>query len=519
MLSRPRPITARAPASLASGILAVTVATYLTYAIGLLGNALVGRGLTPENFGRYSYVVWLCGWLVLVINNGLTTSGIRFVAESIGGGSLANARRTHWYLQRLSRYSELVILAGFTTVVWFIRPVEWRQSLPLFIGVVVISALAKSRYLFDISIAKGYRHFKVEAYSTVTVGLLALLGWGALYLVRAPLTAYLLVFAVSSIGYLLSASIQLRNAGVSAAPGALPPEVLSRLRRHLQWTVLLAGVGVFANKSVEVFFLNLASGPADVGFFTIGAALTRGGIDLLTSGLMTVLMPVMSNAYGNGGEEQVNRIFVDSLRVFCFAGLLAAGVGYHLAAPTVELLYGHAYLRAIPAFQVMVLISGFTLGDSAFGALLSTTDRQRSRALLVALQVGITILLAAVLIPTYGFFGALCAHAASRLISFAACFCWVKYLCNAKLPGRQWLRLAVAAAAAAALSAVPKLLVHGLVGDVLAALVYGLLLVPFSVLVRYWTQNDFAVLARSLRRYAPRANRLHRWIINLGRAC
>jgi O-antigen/teichoic acid export membrane protein len=518
MLQESRPDKAPVPTGLASGVLIVTVGTYLTYAFGLLSNAIVAHGLAPADFGRYAYVVWLCGWLVLATNNGLTTSGIRFVAESLGGGSLHNAQRTHGYLRRLSRYSELVVLAAFTAVAWVIRPAEWQQSMPLFVGVVLISALAKSRYLFDISIAKGYGQFKVEAYSTVSVGMLTLLAWGILYVVRAPLTVYLLVFGASSVAYLLSASWQLRRTGVRAASGGLPPEVLMRLRRHLQWTMLLAGVGVFANKSVEVFFLNLASGPADVGFFTIGAALTRGGIDLLTSGLMTILMPVMSNAFGYGGEEHVNRIFVDSQRVFGFAGLLAAGVGFFLAAPTVELLYGPAYLRAIPAFQVMVLVSGVTLGEGAFGALLSTTDRQRGRAVLVVLQVAITIVFAAVLIPRYGFIGALIAHAVSRLLNFTGAYCWVNFLCNAKPPLRQWLRLALSAAVAALISLSCKWVVHGLVGDVLAAAVYGSLLVLLSLPVRYWTPRDFAALARSLQRYAPRANRLHRWVVNLGRA-
>jgi O-antigen/teichoic acid export membrane protein len=517
-LHGPRPDKAPAPTGLATGVVIVTIATYLTYAIGLLSNAIVARGLAPADFGRYSYVVWLCGWLVLVINNGLTTSAIRFVAESLGAGALQNARRTHGYLRRLSRYSEFAVLAGFAAVAWMIRPADWGHSIPLFIAVVLIGALSKSRYLFDISIAKGYGQFKIEAFSTVSIGLLTMLAWGALHLLKAPLTDYLLVFGLSSVGYLLSAGWQLRRAGISAASGRPPPELQQRLRRHLQWTMLLAGVGVFANKSVEVFFLNLTSGPADVGFFTIGASLTRGGIDLLTSGLMTVLMPIMSAAFGHGGEEHVNRIFFDSLRVFGFAGLLAAGVGFYLAAPTVELLYGSAYARAVPAFQVMVLVSGLTLGEGAFGALLSTTDRQRSRALLVTLQVVVTVALAALLIPRYGFVGALGAHAASRLFSFMCTYYVIGKLCTAKTPLQQWLRLSLAAVLAALVSSSCKLLLHGPIGDLLAAVVYGLLLVSLSVLLRYWTRADFAVLAQSLHRHMPQADRLHRWVLQLGRA-
>ncbi len=517
-MSEPRADRAPVPTGIASGVLIVTVATYLTYAIGLLSNAIVARGLAPADFGRYSYVVWLCGWLVLLINNGLTTSSIRFVAEALGAGSLHNAQRTHSYLRRISRYSELIVLSVFLVVVWIIRPAEWRQSIPVFVAVVAISALAKSRYLLDISVAKGYGQFKVEAYSTVSIGLLTMISWSVLYLLHMPLNAYVIAFGLSSVGYMLSAEWQLRRAGVSAATGRLPGQFATRLRHHLRWTMMLAGLSVFANKSVEVFFLNLTGVSADVGFFTIGAALTRGGIDLLTSGLMTVLMPMMSNAFGHGGEEQVNRIFFESLRVFAITGLLAAGVGYYLAEPSIALLYGSAYERAVPAFQVMVVVSGLTLGEGAFAALLSTTDRQRSRAFLVAAQVAVTVVCAAILIPRYGFVGALVSHAASRLIGFLGAFFWVRRLCKAKFPLRQWLCVAAVASLAAMGSTGCKLVVHGIAGDFLAAAIYGAMLISLSVPIRYWTPEDFEVVARAVRRYAPKAERLHRWLVSFRRA-
>jgi O-antigen/teichoic acid export membrane protein len=453
---------------------------------------------------------------VLIINNGLTTTGIRYVAELLGAGSVEAAQRTHGYLKRLSRHSEWVVLAAFAAVALIVRPADWRQAMPLFVGVILISALAKSRYLFDISIAKGYSQFKIEAYSTVCVASFTTLLVIILFLTHAKLAIYLLVFGTSSIAYWFAAALQLRRVGVEAAAARPDSDLLSRLRPHLQWTTLLAAVTVFGNKSVEVFFLNATHGANVVGFFTIGAALTRGGIDLLTSGLMTVLMPVMSSAFGRGGEAQVKRIFADSLRYFVFAGLIAAGAGFCLAGPTVAVLYGPAYSHAITAFKVMALVSGLTLGESSFGALLSTTDRQRSRAVLVAVQIVITVLFAAVLIPPYGLIGAIVAHAASRLLGFALMFGWVSRMYSAKPPIRLLLRLLLAAGLAAAAAWGCIALIHGLIGYALAALVYVLLLMPFSLFARCWTPADFAVVARLLERYAPSATRLRRSVASFG---
>jgi O-antigen/teichoic acid export membrane protein len=501
----PSPPAAPRRSGLAAGILLMTLATYVAYAVGLASNAFIARGLTPVDFGRYSFVVWLSGWLVLTINNGLTTTGIRFISELVGGGSVESARRTHGYLLRLSRYFEVAVLASTALVLWIISPEDWAGAVPLFIGVVLVSAYTKARYLFDISVAKGYAQFKVEAWCTITVSLLTAVALAALFLLRAAFSAYLLLFAISSIGYLLMASLQLRALGLAPAAERPEPQVLERLLPHLRWTTLLTAVAIFGNKSVEVFILNVTGEPQDVGFFTIGAALTRGGLDLLISGLMTVLLPVMSNAFGRGGQSEVQRIFHDSVRYFAFAGLLAAGAGYFLAAPTIELLYGQGYLRAIPAFQAMVLATGLTLGEASFGALLSTTDRQRSRALLVAGQIGITVVFAAVLIPLYGFYGAIAAHVASRLLGFLLMTVSVRRMYSTPLPVTQWMRLMMAAIIAGVAALAWGELVPGVIGQCVAALLYAAVLIPATLVLRCWNDTDFALIERLLERHLPRS--------------
>jgi O-antigen/teichoic acid export membrane protein len=227
----------------------------------------------------------------------------------------------------------------------------------------------------------------------------------------------------------------------------------------------------------------------------------------------------MSSAFGRGGDVLVNRIFSDSVRYFAFAGLIAAGAGFWLAGPTVEVLYGPNYLPAVTAFRVMAVVSGLTLAESSFSALLSTTDRQRSRALLVAIQILITVMFAAVLIPPYGFVGALIAHATSRLIGFTLVIGWVSRTYSARLPVRQLLRLMLAAG----LAAVPAWglveWLHGLVPHALgvaAAVLYVLLLILFSLFAHCWTEVDFALITRLLDQYAPVLTRLRRWTTRLG---
>src|SRR5690606_31590858 len=66
----PRPGTRYIMGQQFSGAAAIRAAamimgsTYVTYAVGLLVSIIVARSLGPEDFGRYSYVVWVAGILL-----------------------------------------------------------------------------------------------------------------------------------------------------------------------------------------------------------------------------------------------------------------------------------------------------------------------------------------------------------------------------------------------------------------------------------------------------------------------
>ena len=97
--------------SVLRSVLMVTGSTYVTYIFGLVTSTLIARSLGPADFGRYSYLVWLSGVLIMLSTNGLTTSGMRFISESIGRGNEAAARDINgWLLRR--HYVSLILVAG-----------------------------------------------------------------------------------------------------------------------------------------------------------------------------------------------------------------------------------------------------------------------------------------------------------------------------------------------------------------------------------------------------------------------
>ncbi|GEM_PF-298862 len=502
--------------------LQMTGSTYVVYATGLLVSALIARSVGPDDFGRYSYLVWLVGVLIMVGNNGLTTSGIRFVSESLGRGLPDTARDVHGWLKWRQLGCIAFVAALYLVSMPFFTPSGWTHpDLALFAAVVLVSTFAKAMYLFSISIAKGYGRFDVEAVTSVAVSVLNALAVVVLILLHATLHAYLLLFAVTCIAYAGSAAWMLHRSHIAAHHREIAPDLLERMRKHLLWSVLLTIAAAFSNKSVETWMLNQFVGPAEVGYFSIAAALTRGGVDLLSSGLTTVLMPSMAHAFGAAGHESVSTILSHSVRYFLFLGLLLAGVGVLWADVAVHLMYGPRYDEVVPVLRVMMVVGGLTLSDGAFGALLSTTDNQRLRAGFSFLSIALGTIAAAALIPTYGLMGAVVAHALSRLLVFAITLVGIVRIMRLRLPWREIGLLCASAAAAGAIAAAMVFAAPGLWTSVAAGVAYVLAYVGGTVLLRAWRCGDaetlLGLLDRLPRVFGRLRPRIERWAAELPR--
>jgi O-antigen/teichoic acid export membrane protein len=484
-----------AKAMLRSALL-MTGSTYVAYAAGLVASMLVARVLGPADFGRYAYLIWLSGVLVMLMNHGLTTSAIRFVSESLGRGDHAGAQALHRWLQKRQGWSIFAVGTVFLAGLPILKPAGWEGHLAYFALVALSASATKAWYLFSISVAKGHGRFGVEASSVSALSLVNLIGAGVLAWVGVPLEGFMLLFLLVSIAHPVMATIQLRRADIRKGSRDCEETLLQRVRPHLFWTMVGTFVFAFSNKSVETFLLNKLAGPEAVGFFTIAATLTRGGVELLSTGLTTVLMPMMANAFGAGGRDRVNRIAGDAVRYFHFLGLLLTGVGFFWAAPVIALMYGDKYAPTAFALQMMVIIRGFTLSHAAFGALLSITDNQRLRAAESIFAVAVSAAAALWLVPRYGLTGAIFAHMLSTAAVFLFSFACVRIVLKVPLPYGDAMRMTAAALSAAAVSMGALIVTDtpSSLHQILVGVLYVLTYLACTLVFKVWNQYDLAML-------------------------
>ena len=216
----------------------------------------------------------------------------------------------------------------------------------------------------------------------------------------------------------------------------------------------------------------------------------------------------MAHSFGASGQQRVNEILSNSLRYFHFLGLMLAGVGVLWSEPAVTLMYGPRYATVVDLLRIMVVVGGLTLSEGAFGALLSTTDNQRVRAIFASLSIVFTAIAAFALIPTYGLYGAVAAHAISRSLVFILTLAGIVRILSLRLPWRE-IGLLFASALVAAVAA--GVLVWALPSpwtELAAGVVYALVYVGMTLHLHAWQHRD----AHEVLILAERYPRLLGWI-------
>lgn len=479
----------------------IAASTYVTTVLGFVVSIIIARSLGPHDYGQYAYLVWLSGLLITIGNHGLGVSGIRFISECTGRGEIEEAKNVHRWLRKQQFFSVAGVLILFAVFVFFFKPAGWMGSTSMLLLIIAVSVSCKAFYMFNISIAKGYKKFSIESWSNMIMSTAYTVGAGVLALMHASLDSFALFFSVISAAYMLLARYFFRKEQIQPGTTDCNTDTLARLKPHLLWTIVLVVVAALSNKTMETLLLSSLTGPAEVGYFSIATALTRGGVDLLSSALTTLLMPLMSHAYGEGGIRKVDEILSRAIRYFTFMGLLLAGVGLLWSEPGILMMYGHKYEPVVNVLRVMTLIGGLTLTEGAFGALLSTTDNQKLWAQISIMSIVVSVIMSASLVPLYGLPGAVMSHAITRLAIMALMIWQIRRTMHEiHLPVKAVTKLGLAAGLAGAAVAPLLLWHHTPIMEFMCGALFALIYIPASIWLGAWTKADVADMQPLLNR-------------------
>jgi len=400
---------------------------------------LVSRFLGREFFGQYTLVLT---WMMLFqtfANFGVTEC----LAKEIGREP-----------QQVSTYFThgLVLAVAFAVVAMVVMiPVLWAMRYPLDVataillaggtllpaGVIgacrgVLLAIRKVEYMTAVGLAENCILLSFNVYWVVTgAGLLPIVST----IVAAKVVASGLAFA---------------------AVHRFVTPVVSPLRsgvfRHL-WNVALP-FGIAAQLPAirfDIFLLSKMATFAALGLYSAGAKVA----ELLLMFPLAFYLTMLPRVAGDLAEKPARR--TDRLRdalAWYFALVIPIGMGLiGLAEPIIRLIYGDAFIAAVPLLQIQAVAFLFTAFDTMLMMLCRATGFQRADLRLVFVSGATNLGLNLVLIPSLGAAGAALAVALAILTGL---------ILRWRLVGRRiiqldWHRL-VGAPLAASVVLVPALL-------------------------------------------------------------
>jgi O-antigen/teichoic acid export membrane protein len=317
------------------------------------------------------------------------------------------------------------------------------------------------------------------------------------------------LFAVACLLLNLINRVAYRRCCRPYAPGPIPPDVNARVNRHLRLTAALVLMGSFRVGTIEVFLLNAFAGSVAVGYFAIAGTLTRGAVQLFSVGLTSTLLPYMAKTYGESGTARAARFLSEATRFYWAVGIAIAGLGLVTTPEIVRLMYGNRYVDAIPAIEATLVLGGLLLIGNGIAAFQTVVDRQDDRIRIAVVALAANAVLGAALIPPLGLAGAVVTYAGTRIVEMALAIHYLRKATSGALPVAAMSRLFAVGfiatlAAWGATAATPSRL-----GFLVGAAVFMALYLPGSMLVRYWTGDDLALMTGISRRLGPPG----RWLI------
>lgn len=423
-----------------------------TFAVGIF----LARILAPEEFGVYAIALTVQAVLMTLADFGLSTDLIRsddHLAKAPTVATLGLFMGTTLFLFMMLTSQQTASLLGSPDA----GPVIAVMSGSLILAGIGVVPYAKLQREFQ---QKRLFHISLVEFVIVNTLIIALVmaGWGVMALAVSRLIAQLCTLI-----------LQFVFAGIKPKFGfdrALAPKVIAfglpvAGANMLSWMLL----------NVDNIVISRLTGPVALGFYYLAFNISNWPMSAIGQVVRSIALPAFAR------EETRNlRIFAHALGLTWPITLLAGFMLSILAGPVIEVVYGTSWLAAAPMLAIL----------GCFGAMRTIFDLSSS-FLLARGYSGLTLLIQAAwlltLVPLLvwgtsqrGAFGASSAHLVCALFIVTPLFLWA--LNRVGTPAREVLEvlwppliavvpaaLAVLAIRATDLSALPDLLISGLLGS------------------------------------------------------
>jgi stage V sporulation protein B len=396
------------------------IGSFLDLGIAFITGMMITRGLGTEQYGTYSYAIWLLALANLFTNLGLGEMSRRFIPEAIGH---SNEREVLGYVQL-----SFVIRAVVAIIVFFAVTLSsgfWAQQSGdqgnsfLFI-LIAVTVIPNTIQDWISSVFKGFQKFDYSLYISLAtyplrvlvIVIFMIIGFGVQELLLLNIATFCLGILIGFV--LLRRLVPLK--GLFSLSSITSDEKKQALKYSLTVAAMLF-LGYLVSQRAEVFFIGRYSTVDDVGFYNLAFRVgSLAGIFPLA--FSYVLLPVIAEQFGSGKTEKFKEVFYFSSRYLMMIAFPLAIGGMALADSLIIVLFGAEYRPAVILFQLICLplaVSSINGGGDSIIRGINRPDYLLKTQVVLAI---INISLCFWLIPKYGVMGATIASSVPLILNF-----------------------------------------------------------------------------------------------------
>ena len=410
--------------------------TVIDAAISFVTSVAIARAIGPQNLSYFVYISWLARIATLFASFGVPSALCKYMAEYLGRGQQSIARAVFEVALRFQFGVALILTTVGTVLVFLFGDPAYRIASLVLVGSVFPSMIDCVSTAANTAAEDPAANVVGSVISSVVyaagVGLSILYGWGVIGVAGALCCSRTIEMFVR----LLPALRWVR--ALELAP--LPPELGRRMFVFSRQGLLLMIVGLVVWDRSEVIFLkNFVPDARQLAFYSVAIALTEGTLSLIRV-LTTAISATIRVQYGRD-KDSLSRIMLTSMRYLTiFAVPLYLGLTM-LCGPVIRLLYGSAYIPAIPVLAIAAAL-GITKGFlPLIQVFLQTTEQQGFVVRWMVISAGINVLLDWVFISHFAAVGAAVANGLAQVVAIAGLWAYTAKRSGLVLPVRTFMAL------------------------------------------------------------------------------
>lgn len=381
---------------------------------GFLGKAItgflvivaIGRLGGVESVGDYSFVVVFVSLFVFIAQMGIPNLLIREVARRRDDPEAVS----HLVGNAIS----VCAFMGPLAIVLMAMVVQLMgHSGPIFYAV-VLAGIALSLESVSSTIQGAFMAYeKMEWSSTIDVAqhLSFLLGGVIVLVIGYSLTWLFVAYVFSRVlALILATALYRRYIGAPAFGRDL----------RAWYAILRLGFPFAANTALslvyirlDVVLLSVLSGNLAVGFYEAATSLVIH-INVIARSVNFSLLPELSREFVRD-PRRVSALTARSIRYLAIPGFLITALLVVLGDRILVLIFGDQFLQSTTAVRLLAVIIPLRFIDHSLATALTAVDRQGLRSIGIAVAAALNLVLNLLLIPPYGFMGAVYATIVTEL--------------------------------------------------------------------------------------------------------